>query len=378
MRTSRLLVAALAVALGCKVTTSSSSNPPTEPADPAAGKPIEKAEPAEKPLEPAKPDPKVEAKKRFDAAMAELEAEYKTEAARWTPELKAAVAKLTATKWRATPVAMKAALASAHRRPEHAARDAARHPTETMMFFGLRPTMNVFEVGPGGGWWTELLAVVLAARGKLALATFDAKSADNMTAYSGRSMELMLDTAPELYGKVERVLNSAPGLYEMGPADSRDMILLMRMSHNLIRNAALEKFLAQAHTALKPGGTLAIEQHRAAEGTDPALGAAKGYVPEAWLITQVEAAGFKLVAKSEINANPKDTKDYPKGVWTLAPNFAEGDKDKAKYAEIGESDRMTLKFTKPKSKAKTPAAVGGLKPKSADKPTVSDTKKAGG
>lgn len=383
MRTPRLLATALTLALGCTVSASSSTTPPDSGAavDPAAGKPIEKAEPAEKPLPEQKPDPKVEAQKRFDAAMAELQAEYKTEAARWTPELKAKVAKLTATKWRSTSVAMKAALASEHRRPGHASRDAFRHPNETLAFFGLKPTMNVFEVGPGAGWWTELLAVVLSAKGTLAVATFDPKSDDLTAAYYGNAVAMMLDTAPELYGKVERVMNSAPGAYEMGPADSRDMILVMRMTHNIIRSGAMDKFLAQAHTALKPGGVLAIEQHRAPEGADPAKSAQQGYVPEAWLIAQVEAAGFKLDDKSEINANPKDTKDYPKGVWTLPPNFAEGDKDRAKYEAIGESDRMTLKFVKPKSKpapkrATPSAAADGKTETTPSKPTASDTVKA--
>lgn len=380
MRTSRLLATALVLAIGCNVSSSSSSRPPgpgSEP-DPTAGKPIEKAESTEKPLEPTKPDPKEEAKKRFDAAMAELEAEYKTEAARWTPELKAATAKLTATKWRTMQQGMTAALKGEHRRPGHAARDPFRHPKETMTFFGLKPTMNVFEVGPGAGWWSELLAVLLSAKGTLAMATYDSKSDDHTTAYFGRGMALMLDTAPELYGKVERVQNSAPGAYELGPAGSRDMVLVMRMTHNLIRMNGLDKFLGQVHTVLKPGGVLAIEQHRAPEGADPAQSATKGYVPEAWLIQQVEAAGFKLEKKSEINANPKDTKDYPKGVWTLPPNFAEGDKDKPKFEAIGESDRMTLKFVKPKTK---PNAAGDIKAKPAEpepKPKITTTPKGKG
>jgi predicted methyltransferase len=361
MRTAQLLATALIVALGCNVSASSSSTPPGETKDPTAGKPIEQAEPGEKPLPPEKPDPKVEAQKQYDKAIAELEAEYKTEAARWTPELKAAVAKLTATKWRSTGMGLKAALASEHRRPNHASRDPFRHPIETMTFFGLKPNMSVFEVGPGAGWWSELLAVVLAAKGTLAIATFDTKSDDLTTAYFARATELMLETAPELYGKVERVQNPAPGAFEMGAPESRDMILCMRMVHNLIRMKAFEKFLAQANATLKPGGVLAIEQHRAPEGADPTTSAEKGYVPQEWLIAQVEAAGFKLDKKPEINANAKDTKDYPKGVWTLPPNFAEGDKDKAKYEAIGESDRMTLRFVKPKTKPKkTPDAT--LKP----------------
>lgn len=350
MRTPRLLAAAILVTFGCQVTTSTTP-PPDTTAEPGSVKPVEQAEPAVKPVEEPKPDPKVEAKKKLDAALAELEAEYKKEAERWTPELVASTEKLTARKWASTDAGMKAALASPHRRPGHASRDQYRHPLETMKFFGIKPTSNVFEVGPGAGWWTELLAVLLAAKGKLAIATTDAASEDPNMQYGARAVKLMLETAPALYGKVETVMNTSSTSFEMGGPDSRDVILLMRMAHNFVRAGKLDAFLAAAHGTLKPKGILAIEQHRAPADADPAESAKKGYVPEAWLIAQVEAAGFKLVAKSEVNANPKDTKDYAQGVWTLPPVLAEGEKDKAKYEAIGESDRMTLKFQKVAKKA---------------------------
>lgn len=366
MRTS-FIKAALVVALGCNVKYSSSStatNSPDagKPTDPGAGKPIEDAEPAGKPID--KPDPEAEkkakAKAEYDAAIKQLEADAAKEAARWTPEMRAEVVKLTSKKWPNTKLALTAALAGSYRMPGNKERDASRHPIKTMDFFGLRPDMRVFEVGPGAGWWTELLAVELAAKGKLVLAGFDSKSDDLRAAYGGRAQELKFGNAPELYGKVE-LIPSVPGAYDFGAPDSLDMILNMRMTHNLVRSGNLDKFLSAAYVALKPGGVLAVEQHRAAEGADPKQAAEKGYVPEKWLIEQYEAAGFKLEKKSEINANPKDTKDYPQGVWTLPPSFAEGDKDKAKYEAIGESDRMTLKFVKPKAKKKSPAAATDLK-----------------
>lgn len=364
MRTS-ILVAALVLAVGCNVKYSSSStasNNPEPASDPNAGKPIETAEPAGKPIE--KPDPEAEKKAKekaeYDKAIKELDEAAAKEAARWTPEMRAEVVKLTSTKWANAKKALTLALAGSYRMPGNKERDKDRHPVKTMEVFGLRPDMRVFEVGPGAGWWTELLAVVLAPKGKLVIAGFDPKSDNLQVAFNGHAQELKFGNAPELYGKVE-LIPSVPGSYNFGEPDSLDMILNMRMTHNLVRGGNLEKFLAAAHTALKPGGVLAIEQHRAAEGADPKTSAEKGYVPEKWLIEQVEAAGFKLEKKSEVNANPKDTKDYPQGVWTLPPNFAEGDKDKAKYEAIGESDRMTLKFVKPKAPKKSPAASGDIK-----------------
>ena len=148
----------------------------------------------------------------------------------------------------------------------------------------------------------------------------------------------------------------------------------MRGIHGMKNNGVLDAWLTQIHKALKPGGVLGIEEHRAAKGADPVESSKKGYVPEAWLIEQVDGAGFKLAGKSEVNANAKDTKDYPEGVWTLGPSFRLGDKDHDKYAAIGESDRMTLKFVKvapkaaPAPKAEAPkAAPSPAKTKTATK-----------
>src|SRR5262249_37153343 len=160
-------------------------------------------------------------------------------------------------------IGLTAAMKGPQRTPGASDRDASRHPVKTMEVFGLRPDMRVFEVGPGRGWWTELLAVVLAQRGQLVIAGPDPKSDDTFTSCSGRVTELMIKTkSPELYGKVELVPNASVMAFEMGPPESLDMVLTMRMAHNLVRFGQLEKFLAAAFAALKPGGVLAIEQHR--------------------------------------------------------------------------------------------------------------------
>jgi len=370
MRTTLRIPVAVAalLALACTVKTSTSTSPDggkpiSSNDDGNTGKPIPKADgtDAGKPTEPAKKDPNAAQRERMEKALAELEAEYKKEAERWTPELKAEATKLTSTKWKSTALAMRSILPSDIRKAENKARDKYRHPKETLAFFGIKPTMTVFEVAPGKGWWTEILAPLLAAGGKLRIATYDTKSDDPMIAYFGKGVQLMLNSAPELYGKIETVMNNEMNEFNLGEPESLDAILVMRMTHNMVRFKGFDKFLAEAGESLKPGGILAIEQHRAPADADPMASAEKGYVPEKWLIDQVTAAGFKLEKKSEINANKKDTKDYEKGVWTLPPTFAEGDKDKAKYEAIGESDRMTLKFVKPKTKKKTgkDAALGG-------------------
>jgi predicted methyltransferase len=381
MRTPRLpvmlLATTLAAALACSVSTSSSTTPPPS----GAGKPVPPSESAGKPIaaetpkepDPPQPDPAADRKKRLEAAIAELEAEAAKEKDRWTPELVEKVKSLQAKKFRTSKEALRAALASPHRKPGHAERDDDRHPLETMAFFGLRPNMRVFEVGPGEGWWTELLAIVLYGSGKLVLATTDPKSDDPTMAYFGRAMQLMLTTPPTLYERVETIEQASASDYNLGPDESLDMVLVMRMMHNLIRfneGKNLDKLLAKSFAALKPGGVLAIEQHRAAEGADPLQSAQKGYVPQKWLIERIESAGFELAGKSEINANPKDTKDYEKGVWTLPPVLVEGDKDKDRYIAIGESDRMTLKFVKPKKprKAAAKAATGSVAAPSEKKP----------
>jgi len=252
--------------------------------------------------------------------------------------------------------AIAAAMRRSHRSPGAASRDPYRHPVETLAFFGFTPTMTVLDVGPGGrglglGYYTELLAPVLAKDG-LYLATnrdppstAPEPSTHHWTAYEGARLDDLLRATPELYGKVQviRVDYSAPKLNRDGKVD---MALLMREVHMMKNWGTLDTWLREIHRALKPNGVLGVEDHRAAPGTDPDKCATTGYLPEAWVIAQVEAAGFKLAARSEINANPRDTRDHPKGVWTLPPELVLGDVERDKYLAIGESDRMTLKFVR--------------------------------
>lgn len=279
--------------------------------------------------------------------MADADADAAKEAKRWTPELTKAVVTVRDQDAKDTKTALTAILASPHRMPGNADRDAARHPIETLELFGLQPTQTVLEINPGAGWYTEILAPLLANKGKLIVAGPDAKEpAGKMSTASGHRLDMMLAKSPELYGKVQRIGVTSADTLSFGPDGSVDLVLVMRMMHDWQRDGELDKYLAAIHKVLKAGGTLGVEAHRAAAGTKGEDTAKSGYLAEQWLIDRITAAGFELAGKSEVNANPKDTKDYPQGVWTLPPTYREGDKDKAKYTAIGESDRMTLKFTK--------------------------------
>jgi predicted methyltransferase len=291
---------------------------------------------------------KAQAAKELAADRAKWETEAKAEDARFNADVHAEAKKLAEAKYASIDAALKAVVAGKHRQPMNAERDKDRHPLETLKFFGLTPKMTVLEYGPGGGWYTELLAPTLAAQGKLIVTTTDPKGPpDARSTFYGERLVRFLDRAPEVYGKVERIVIDSKNP-QFGLEEKVDMVVVMRAMHGLHRDKLLPGFLAQAFKALKPGGILAVEQHRAKPDANADESAKQGYLPEAFVVAQAEAAGFKLDKKSEINANPKDTKDHPEGVWTLPPTLELGDKDKAKYMAIGESDRMTLRFVKPK------------------------------
>jgi predicted methyltransferase len=244
----------------------------------------------------------------------------------------------------ATAAALDAILQGEHRSPEQRARDASRHPKETLQFFGIRQDMTVVEVWPAAGWYTEILAPLLKDRGQLYTALIDAASGEyaKSTVESYRSK---LQMRPDLYGKVvTTTLAAPPAKNEIAPPGSADLVLTFRNLHNWMMFGWEREALAAMHAALKPGGVLGVVAHRGDPKTPQDPKAASGYVNEDQAIRLIEAAGFQLVARSEINANPKDTKDYEKGVWTLPPGFADG--DDARYRQIGESDRFTLKFVK--------------------------------
>lgn len=238
-----------------------------------------------------------------------------------------------------------AVLAGAQRSDANKARDRFRHPAETLGFFGLKPTMTVVEVSPGGGWYTEILAPYLNAKGQYIGANSNpAASANAAAAVKKFTDKLAADPATAK----AKVTAFGKGSYDIAPPGSADAVLTFRNVHNWhmagFDAAAFKAF----YKALKPGGVLGVEEHRLPETKADELMKSSGYMKVSYVRKLAEAAGFKYVGSSEINANPKDTKDYPKGVWTLPPTFQDGDIDKAKYAAIGESDRMTLKFVKTK------------------------------
>lgn len=246
-----------------------------------------------------------------------------------------------------TSKAVAKAAVAPFRSPENIARNADRHPVETLAFFGLEDDMTVIEILPGGLWYTEVLAPVLREKGKLIAASFD-MSAPGIVDYQKQAHELLLSRIakePGVFGKVGVAKLSPPDGIDLGPPGSADMVLTFRSTHGWINGGVADRVYSAFFEVLKPGGVLGVEQHRAGPKTNRE--AFSGYVPEETVIAIAEKAGFVLEARSEINANPKDTADHAAGVWTLPPTLRLGDRDREKYLAIGESDRMTLRFRKP-------------------------------
>jgi len=246
--------------------------------------------------------------------------------------------------------ALKAAIAGSHRTPDNVKRDTFRHPYETLTFFGIRPDMTVVELVPGGGWYTEILAPYLRDKGKLIAAGNTPESKSDIAARSGVRFKQRLDANPGVYGKVQLgAFEPGNGVYTYAAKGSADMVLTFRNIHNWLEqdDTHVKAVFKSVYDTLKPGGVFGVVEHRLPAAKTQDATASSGYVHEAYVIKLAEAAGFKLAAKSEINANPKDTADHQGGVWALPPTYTNKDTDRAKYAAIGESDRMTLKFVKP-------------------------------
>lgn len=236
------------------------------------------------------------------------------------------------------------------------ARDMWRHPTESLKFWELKPGQTVVEFWPGTGWYTEILAPFLAStKGKLYAPTLQADASDPAAAEVAEAYRRKLSEKSRLYGAVE-ITAFGPTSGPVAPASSADLVLFLRNVHNWMAAGIAEKAFKDALAALKPGGVLGVEEHRGEAGRIQDVLAADGYVQEAYVVQMAQEAGFILAGSSEINANPRDTKDHPFGVWTLPPTRlsaprgepAEPGFDHSKYDAIGESDRMTLKFIKPK------------------------------
>jgi predicted methyltransferase len=241
--------------------------------------------------------------------------------------------------------ALKTAIAGSHRSATNSARDVYRHPYETLSFFGIKPTMTVVELTPEGGWYTEILAPYLREHGKL----IGAGEAIEPSKRYGMMFKKKLDSNPAVYDKVATGVFDPPAAYDIAPAGSADMVLTFRNVHNWVESGDdnMKLVFRKLFEVLKPGGVLGVVEHRLPEAMPQDAKASTGYVHESYVIKLAESAGFKLAAKSEINANPKDNADHKRGVWALPPTLANRDEDRAKYLAIGESDRMTLKFVKP-------------------------------
>jgi predicted methyltransferase len=239
---------------------------------------------------------------------------------------------------------LKAAIAGEHRSAANKARDAHRHPYETLTFFGIKPNMTVVELAPSAGWYTEILAPYLRERGKLV----GAGEAIEPGKRYGLRFKQTLDSNAAIYDKVAIGVFEPPARYEIAAPNSADMVLTFRNLHNWVGagDEAVKTTFKEIHKVLKPGGVLGLVDHRLPASMPQDAKASSGYVHEAYVIKMAESAGFKLAAKSEINANPKDSANHERGVWTLPPVLANKDKDREKYMAIGESDRMTLKFVK--------------------------------
>jgi predicted methyltransferase len=233
------------------------------------------------------------------------------------------------------------AVSGDHRTAKNKARDQYRHPIETLNFFGFNSNMTVVEITPGGGWYTEILAPALKGTGTLYGAHYPDTGEDNY--YSNSRKKLVKKLASDVVFSEVVLTDFTPRKQsELAPQGTADLVLTFRNLHNW-KDAGVEQVFKDAYNALKPGGVLGVVEHRLPVGGDAKV--ATGYVSEVKTIKQAKAAGFRFEAASDINANSKDLAEYK--VWTLPPSLALGEKDRAKYLAIGESDRMTLKFVKP-------------------------------
>jgi len=245
---------------------------------------------------------------------------------------------------RADP-ALVSAVGSPARKPTAVARDSARHPVEELTFFGLAPTMTVVELWPGGGYWTDILGPYLASGGHYYIA-LPAPGNGEEDAGVQRLRARIAEEKGRLGTLHETTLGA--GHFDIAPPGSADLVLTFRNLHNWMSSGYADEVLAASFKALKPGGILGIEEHRGRNDQTQDPKAKNGYVRQDYTIALAKKAGFEFDAASEVNANPRDTKDWVDGVWTLPPTLSQGDKDRARYTAIGEADNYVLKFRKPR------------------------------
>ncbi|MCZ6560534.1 MAG: amidohydrolase family protein [Gammaproteobacteria bacterium] len=249
---------------------------------------------------------------------------------------------------RSLPAGLAAITEGDQRSDASRARNQYRHPQATLAFFGIGPDMTIVEISPGGGgWYTEILAPYLKDKGKLYAASYDPESKIMYYRSNAKKYDEKLAADPDSFSRVEVTIFDPPLLLDIAPPGSADMVLTFRNVHNWVNEGAAKEALSGMYAALKPGGILGLVEHRADPAKEHDPKDRSGYVPQDYVIELAESVGFEFVESSEINANPKDTRDHPEGVWTLPPSLRLQDLDREKYLAIGESDRMTLKFRKP-------------------------------
>jgi predicted methyltransferase len=258
-------------------------------------------------------------------------------------------AKAAAPAMAATTATLNSVIAGKWRDPKNAARDIYRHPIETLAFFGVGLDQTLIEITPGGGWYSELLAPLLNDRGHYIAAVAKPRNSDGETAQGKTALATKFAADSAHYGHA-KTIEFDPKAPNFGATNSVDTVLTFRNVHNWVMDGAQAAMFRAFFDVLKPGGVLGVTDHRANPG--PATDGKQGYLTEKQVIDYATAAGFVLDAKSEINANPKDTRDYPHGVWTLPPTLSQGNHGIGTYLAIGESDRMTLRFVKPKIEPK--------------------------
>jgi predicted methyltransferase len=239
---------------------------------------------------------------------------------------------------------LSAAVASQARTAAFVARDPARHPVEELTFMGLEPSMTVVELWPGGGYWTEILGAYLAPKGRYYAVLQAPGDADDDAATAKWRTRVAAQGAR--FGKITETV-MGPGQFDIAPPGSADIVLTFRNLHNWMDGGYADQVLAACYKALKPGGIFGIEEHRGRNDRPQDPKAKDGYVRQDYTIALAKKAGFKLIASSEIDANPKDTKDWVDGVWTLPPTLSQGEKDRDRYVAIGEADNFVMKFQKP-------------------------------
>jgi predicted methyltransferase len=241
--------------------------------------------------------------------------------------------------------ALVSAVGSSARSANHVARDATRHPVEELTFLGLAPSLNVVELWPGGGYWTDILGPYLAPAGHYTIALPAPGNAEEDAGV--KRFRARMAAEKDRLGTVHESSLGA-GHFDIAPAASADLVLTFRNLHNWMDDGYAEEALAACFKALKPGGILGIEEHRGRNDQPQDPKAKSGYVRQDYTIALAKKAGFVFVAASEVDANPRDTKDWVDGVWTLPPTLSQGEKDRARYIAVGEADNYVLKFRKPK------------------------------